>query len=278
MNVDKVVITTFPGYFFSTILCLKSVQKFVPGKGIDIIIDDFGINQWSDYVTDCQAYIKHQCPELDINFYQFSQIPTVDNANAGGWFRQQLIKLHLDQLLDTDSWLLVDADVVLKDLPDISSIPTVHRPPEPIGIGNRNYVGRMLNIEHPWLPNESQSDFLCVSGVPIRHLTRDLLINLRDTVEQLHSRNFLELHLDLIAKEQLVAYDPDAKKMVMSEFQLIEFFRNKLYKYPLPLQKGAPAFDHTSIKDWNLPQTHFDSIDVDQEHWKKLLNFAHTYI
>ncbi len=278
MQFDRVVVTTFPGYFFSTARCLESVRKFVPNKGIDILVDDFGLGQWPDYVTDCETYIKCQFSDLDIKFYQFSQIPTIDRARAGGWFRQQLIKLHLDQLLDTDRWLLIDADVVLKDFPDTTTVPSLPHPPDPIGIGNRHYVAHMLATEISWLTEESQSDFLCVSGIPIRYLTRDLLCSLRHCVETIHGMNFLELHLDLISQQQLVAYDADAVKMVFSEFQLIEFFRNRYYWQPLPIRRGTSDFEHTSIKDWNWTQEHFDDVCVSGQYWKKLLNFSHTYI
>jgi hypothetical protein len=215
---------------------------------------------------------------LEIKFYQFSQISTVDQARASGWFRQQLIKLHLDQILDTDHWLLIDADVVLQDCPDIGTVPTLPHPPDPIGHGNRHYVKHMLRTDLPWLSIETETEFVCASGIPIRYLSRDLLTRLRSTVEQVHNKNFLELHLDLIAKQSIVAYDPDAAKMVMSEFQLIEYFRNRCYWQPLPLRHGAPDFYHTSIKDWNLGRNHFANIAVPDQYWKKLLEFSDSYI
>jgi hypothetical protein len=277
MPIDRVVVTTFPGYFFSTVLCLQSVEKFVSGAVVDIIIDDFGLDQWPDYVSECKKYIQSQCAGLKINFYLFSQIPDIDRARAGGWFRQQLIKLHLDQILDTDHWLLIDADVILKDYPDITTVPTLPHPPDPIGHGNRHYVQYMLNAAQPWLGQESETEFICASGIPIRYLSRELLTSLRSAVEQIHKRNFLELHLDLISQQSIVAYDPNAVKMIMSEFQLIEYFRNQCYWQSLPLRRGAPNFYHTSIKDWNLGIDHFNDIPVPEDTWNKLLNFAQTY-
>jgi hypothetical protein len=277
MSIDRVVVTTFPGYFFSTVLCLQSVEKFVSGIAVDIIIDDFGLDQWPDYVSESKKYIQSQCPNLDINFYMFSQIPNVDQARAGGWFRQQLIKLHLDQILDTDHWLLIDADVILKDYPDTTTVPILPALSGVIEHGNRHYVKYMLNTNQPWLDQESETEFICASGIPIRYLSRDLLTSLRSAVEQVHKRNFLELHLDLISQQSIVAYDPNAAKMIMSEFQLIEYFRNQCYWQPLPLRRGAPDFYHTSIKDWNLDVDHFSDIPVPYDTWKKLLNFAQTH-
>ena len=277
MNIERVVVTTFPGYFFSTALCLQSIQQHVPGIGVDIIIDDFGLAAWPDYVSDCETYIRDQFPDLDLQFYQFSQIPTVDRAGAGGWFRQQLIKLHLDQILDTDRWLLIDADVVLHEPPDISTVPVLPHPPDPIGIGNRLYIKHMLGTGKPWLFGESEHKFVCASGIPIRYITRDLLTSLRNHIESVIDCNTLELHLDLIAKQQLVAYDPDAKTMVMSEFQLIEVYRNQFYSKPVPLRQGTAKFEHTSIKDWRQTPGYFGTVAVPDQYWQKLLQFSDAY-
>lgn len=278
MNIDRVVVTTFPGYFFSTALCIESIKQYVPNVGIDLIIDDFELDQWPDYVQDCKTYIQSQFADVDIQFYQFSQIPTVDRARAGGWFRQQLIKLHLDQIVDTDYWLVIDADVVLKDFPDTNTIPSLPHPPDPISIGNRLYVKHMLDTEITWLTAETETEFLCVSGIPIRYLSRDLLVSLRSRVEQIHNQNFLEMHLDLIAQQQLVAFDPSAATMVMSEFQLIEYYRNRCYWQPLPLRRGTADFDHTSVKDWNFDCDYFKNISTPDQYWKKLMTFARPYI
>ena len=280
MTVDRVVVTTFPGYFFSTILCLESVRRWVPNVGIDIIIDDFGLDSWPTYVTDCQNYIKSHYPE-NINYYLFSEIPSVDQARAGGWFRQQLIKLHLDQLLVTDNWMLIDADVVLKANPNLDMVPVYPHNAEPVNIGNRNYVKHLLAINNPWLDIESPTTFFCTSGIPIRHLSRELLTTLRSTVEEIHNRNFLELHLELIEQQQIVAYDPAAEKMIMSEFQLIEVFRNRMYGQPLPFSADnimIPDFHHNSIKDWNLGQSHFSTLSIPDQYWKNLMDFSRTYI
>jgi hypothetical protein len=278
MQVDRVVVTTFPGYFFSTALCLQSIEKYFPGPSIEIIVDDFDLTLWPNYVNDCKTYITQHFPNLKINFYLFSQLSGVDRARAGGWFRQQLIKLHLDILVPGHSWLLIDADVVLQDTPDPTTIPSVPHPPDAIGLGNRQYVKHMLQTSTPWLREESESDFICVSGIPIRYLTKDLLQSLRRTVEQNHNKTFLDLHLDLIATQDIVAYDASGQTMIMSEFELIEVYRNRFYQHPVPIRTGANRFVHTSIKDWNLGVQHFNSVSVPDHLWKKMLNFSKTYI
>ena len=276
MNLDRVVVTTFPGYFFSTALCLQSINTHVPDIPIDIVIDDFDLDQWPSYVDDCRQYLSNQFPNLLIEFYKFSQIQNVNRARAGGWFRQQLIKLHLDQIVSGNNWLLIDADVVLLDSPDLTTVPVLPQTPGPIDHGNRCYVQHLLDTASPWLGEERE--FLCASGIPIRYISRDLLLKLRQHVESVRGQNFLELHLDSIANEDIVAFDPSGIKPVMSEFQLIEVYRNQYHTCPLPLRCGANNFSHTSIKDWNLSRDHFASVPVPDHLWNKVLDFSSSYI
>jgi hypothetical protein len=270
------VITTFPGYFFSTALCLQSVNTHLPGLPIDIVIDDFDLDCWPSYTDNCQQYLTSQFPDLALTFHKFSALDRVDQARAGGWFRQQLIKLYLDQIVSQDHWLVVDADVVLLDCPDLATIPALPQSPGPIDHGNRHYVQYLLGTAQPWLGHEHE--FLCASGIPIRYISRDLLVNLRQHVETLHQTNFLELHTEAIACQDIVAFDPMGIKPVMSEFQLIEVYRNQYHTHPLPVRSGANNFEHTSVKDWNLPKEHFASVSVPDQFWNQLLSWSGAYI
>lgn len=260
MKIDRVVITTFTGYFFITVLCLRSVKKYLSHLPVDIIIDDFDLTHWPTYVTDCQQYLSAEFSDLDLNFVLFSQLPNVDDARHGGWFRQQLIKLHLDQLVTDNNWISVDADVIFKEYPNLNTIPVTQTSADAIDTGNRLYVKYMLGVEKPFLGNEHEH--LCASGVPFRWLSRDLLTQLRHHVEQIHNKNFLQLQLDLMKSGEIVAFDPDMQKMIMSEFQLIEVFRDQLRNDNLVIKVGTSAFDHDSIKDWHRDRLWFESQDV----------------
>jgi hypothetical protein len=198
----------------------------------------------------------------------FSQLPHVDDAHHGGWFRQQLIKLHLDQLVTDDNWISVDADVIFKEYPNLNTIPVTRTSADAIDTGNRLYVKYMLGVEHPFLGNDS--DHLCASGVPFRWLSRDLLTQLRYHVEQIHNKNFLQLQLDLMQSGEIVAFDPNMQKMIMSEFQLIEVFRDQFRNDNLVIKVGTSAFDHDSIKDWHRDRSWFESqnVLVDNRMWQ----------
>ena len=279
MKIDRVVITTFPGYFFITVLCLRSVKKYLSHLPIDIIIDDFDLTHWLTYVSDCQQYLSTEFPDLNLNFKLFSQLSNVDDAKRGGWFRQQLIKLHLDQLVEGDNWLLVDADVIFIDPPKVNTVPVIKNlEATPVDIGNRYYVQHMLNIKQSYLGLENE--YWCASVVPFRFITRDLLIKLRQHVEQIHNKNFLQLQIDLMKTQDIVAYDPAGKSMIMSEFQLIEVFRNRCYESPLPIVVGASQFDHDSIKDWHRVRNWFESreIIVTDQMWQRSQQFGQHHV
>jgi hypothetical protein len=210
-----------------------------------------------------------QFPDLDINFVLFSQLPHVDDARHGGWFRQQLIKLHLDQLVSDNHWLSVDADVVFKEYPATDIIPVTRTSADAIDTGNRKYVKYMLSVERPYLGHSDEH--LCASGVPFRYLTRDLLTQLRQHVEQTHNKNFLQLHIDLMKSGEIVAYDPDMQRMIMSEFQLIEVYRDQFCNNDnFTIKVGTSAFDHDSVKDWHRDRAWFESqgVAVTDSHWQ----------
>jgi hypothetical protein len=279
VNFERIVLTTFAGYFYSQIRCLRSIQQYAAGFPIDIIVDDFDIQHWPTYVEDCQQYIKFNFPEADITFYRFSDFLGMERVKTGGWFRQQLVKLYLDKFVSGDSWLLVDADVEFVEpiRLDILSA-TVTTNPDPINLGNRLYVGFMLDTSTPWVVNEHE--YWCMSSVPFRYLQRNLLANLRQHVETLHNKSLFDLHLELFEQDKLVAFDPAGKTMIMSEFQLIEVYRNQYYHNPLPIGRCvASHFNHSSIKDWKQTRNdHEQHAVVIDEHWDRLQNFGKYHV
>lgn len=280
MNIDRVVVTTFPGYYFTQILCLRSIQQYAAGIPVDIIIDDFGLKHWPTYVNDCQQYITECFPEVNTTFHLFSKFAGMEKVKTGGWFRQQLVKLYLDQFVQGNRWLLVDADVVFTEpigLDNISA--TVRTDPGPIDIGNRLYVQTMLDCDQPWVVNEHEH--WCLSGVPFRLLTRDLLEQLRGRIESTHNKLVFDLHLELFEQDKLVAYDPGGQTMIMSEFQLIEVFRHRYYKEPLPIgETTASGFDHTSLKDWRFERSWFEQqgVPISNQHWESSQLFGQHHV
>lgn len=266
---DRIVITTFAGYFFTQILCLRSIQQHAAGIPIDIIIDDFDIQHWPSYVEDCEAYIKSNFATADITFKKFSAFAGMDQVRTGGWFRQQLVKLYLDHWVDGHSWLVVDADVEFTEPPAVNSIGAVIRhEPTSIDFGNRMYVEYMLACDQPWVHTPDQ--YWCLSSVPFRLIHRDLLLQLRARVQDTHQQSLFDLHQSLFTQNRLVAYDPNNRTMIMSEFQLIELFRHRYYHTPLPIfPHSASKFKHSSLKDWQFERQWFEQqgVPVSDQHW-----------
>ena len=284
MNIDRIVLTTFPGYFFTQVLSLRSIQQYAAGFPIDIIIDDFRLTHWPTYVNDCQQYLNHCFPGNNFNYYLYSDLPGIEKVKTGGWFRQQLVKMYLDQLIPGSRWLLVDADVVFLEEPKIDVVIAVIREGGPIDLGNRLYVQHMLNTNQPWVVNETE--FLCLSSVPFRLIERDLIVELRKHAENLHG-DFLQHHLDLFDAQQLVAFDPDGKTMIMSEFQLIEIFRHRYYRNPLPIGRLSPdglhlasKFNHSSQKDWRFERSWFaeQGVDTPDQYWNSSQTFGAHHV
>lgn len=278
MNIDRIVLTTFPGYFFTQVLSLRSIQQYAAGFPIDIIIDDFNLTHWPTYVDDCKQYLAHCFPDNKFNYYCYSQLPGIEKVKTGGWFRQQLVKMYLDKLIPGNKWLLVDADVMFLEQPKVDAVSAVIREGGPIDLGNRLYVKHMLHTDQPWVDNETE--FWCLSSVPFRLIERDLIVELRKHAEKLHG-DFLQHHLDLFETQQLVAFDPNGKTMVMSEFQLIEVFRHRYYHSPLPIGRHvASKFDHSSQKDWRFDRNWFaeQGVDTPDQYWNRSQTFGKHHV
>ena len=271
--IDRVVVTAFPGYFFMSVLCLQSIHKYFPDTPITIIIDNYDLKLWPDYVSQYQNYIDSEFENLDISYKLYTELPKVDDAHMGGWFRQQLIKLHVDHFVNEDSLLLVDADVILEEYPRLDNIPANPVPFGPISAGFHHYIKYMLGID-PWLGTKEQN--LGSSWAPVRYVTKQLIQSLRSHVEKIHQKNFLDLHLDLMKQQKIVAYDPDCNTMIMSEYEMLEVFRRHLWTHPLPLQRGAGNFYHTSEKDWRRDRGWFESkgVNIADELWEKVQFFG----
>lgn len=276
MNIDRIVLTTFAGYYYTQILCLRSIQQYAAGFPVDIIIDDFDIEHWPSYPEDCQQYILDNFPDLDITFHKFSDFAGMEQVRTGGWFRQQLVKLYLDRFITGNHWLLVDADVEFLEPPNLDIVSAVVKPEiDSIDAGNRMYIQYLLNCDDPWVVNKNEC--WCLSAVPFRLIHRDLLEQLRIQISQVHNDNVFYMHLKMFENNTLVAFDPEFKKMVMSEFQLIEVFRHRYYHTPVPILKtSASRFSHSSQKDWEFDRSYFEqkNICVNDREWQLSQTFG----
>lgn len=293
MNFDCYAITTWPGYCFQTALCIRSIAKHFPNRPIHVIVDtnhNTGhpvATPWPDFDQDIKQYIGSQNIQAEIVWHTVNEVPAIDQCSVG-WWRQQLVKLCLDQYLPGNSWLVIDADIIFDKALTFDCVPVkVDRfwalENDSITVGNRLYVKHLLNSE---VVNLTYQGFpACASAVPFRQLNRKLLTNLRNHVEQIHQQDFVQMHVDMFESQQIVGYDPECRSMVMSEFELIEVYR--LMTDPLPVEPvhfdhtftlecvGDHRFRHSSLSDWALGQEWLQAqhLQISDDLWQKSKQF-----
>lgn len=293
MNFDCYAITTWPGYCFQTALCIRSILKHFPPRPIHIIVDtkhDTGYpiaTPWPDFEQDLKQYIVDQHFDAEIIWHTVGEVAGINQCSVG-WWRQQLVKLCLDQYLPGDSWLVIDADIIFDQPLTFDHVPVkadrlLALEKDSITLGNRRYVQHLLgsNIDHITCDGFPA----CASAVPFRPLDRSLLIDLRDHVEQRHQQNFVQMHVDMFADQRIVAYDSECASMVMSEFELIEVYRHMTDPQPFRAVHwdhtfclectGDYCFRHSSLSDWAIGREWLESqhLQISDELWQKSKQF-----
>ena len=293
MNFDCYAITTWPGYCFQTALCIRSILEHFPLRPIHIIVDTEHhtgypvTTPWPDFESDLKQYIADQHFKADIVWHTVGQVPAINQCPVG-WWRQQLVKLCLDQYLPGDSWLIIDADIIFDQPLTFDQVPVKvdrHRALETdsITLGNRLYVKYLLGTD----VNSITCNNLpaCASAVPFRQLDRKLLIDLRNHVEQIHQQDFVEMHIKMFESQQIVGYDPKCQSMVMSEFELVEVYRHMTN--PLPFRAvhwdhtftiectGDYRFRHSSLSDWAIGREWLQAqhLQISDALWQKSKQF-----
>jgi hypothetical protein len=259
-------------------------MKFYPEtQKITFVLDDIQTAPWPSYVED---HVLAMSSQLAIPFevLRTSQMQNISQCQLG-WWRQQLIKLTLDQLVSGDEWFVVDGDTIFQTRSDIKqSVPVSFRyqPSQNYSILSCNYVKTLLGI--------SQGNLTCrdtavgTNPIPFRWLTKELLAGLRSRVESRFSQEFVALHLAWFRNQTIVSECTSPTKLAMSEWELIECYRRFVLGIKLPFAEvgsGYPLYtDLTSLKQKQhvflhsyLDDTKIDpvwlqqNLDVDQQTW-----------
>jgi hypothetical protein len=238
---------------------------------------------WPDFELDLKQYIAKEHFDAEIVWHTVGQIPAINQCPVG-WWRQQLVKLCLDQYLPGDSWLVIDADIIFDQPLTFDQVPVKvdwYRDLETdsITLGNRLYVKHLLNTDITSITCDDLP--ACASAVPFRQLDRKLLMDLRHHVEQIHQQDFVEMHVDMFKAQQIVGYDPDGQSMVMSEFELIEVYRHMTnpllfravhWDHTFSLEcTGDYRFRHSSLPDWDVGRDWLQAqhLKISDEIWQK---------
>lgn len=236
-----IVILTFPGHFFQTALCLRSVVNLHPdcAETVTVIADDVQCEPWTNYVQDLQQTLGsvHK-----VNIVPVSTLPFIRDCVAG-WWRQQLIKLTLDQILTESEWFVVDGDVIFQSRCDVKDRVPISRRYDATSRWSQmcvNYVRGVLGTDQGIMHDHDQP--VITSPVPFRHLDRDLLQALRDHVESRFHGDFVEMHLKWFQDQTIVADINPPTRWVMSEWELIECFRQMVLGQQLPYHELGSGY------------------------------------
>jgi hypothetical protein len=287
-----VVVLTFPGHFFQTVLSLASIQKcYSPVDRWYIIIDDLAQGPWNTYQQDFENYLKHNVSWLSYELYRTSDIDRLDQCVAG-WWRQQLIKLTLDQIVPGDRWFVVDGDVIFRSRFDVQGRVPISRRHDASSRWSQmcvNYVRGLLGTSQGILYDHDNA--VITSPVPFRSLDKNVLQALRSHVEYRFREDFIDLHLAWFRDQTIVADIDPPTRWVMSEWELIECFRQIVQKEILPYQDigsgyqidvdittlnpAAPVFLHSYLRDTEIGSQWFrdQGISVDTLIWKKSIEW-----
>ena len=155
---------TFPGHFFQTKLSIQSIKQWYDVDRHYVIVDEYEKGPWESYFQDACCYYGD-----GLNFITTASMPHLQNT-LSGWWRQQLVKLTLDDILPEDSWLIVDGDVIFETFcPYQDVVPvSIYRLDynNNINVFTRNYVKNLLGVEKGHIEHDVK--FCLTNPVPNR--------------------------------------------------------------------------------------------------------------
>lgn len=266
------VILTYPGHYLLTALTIQSYLKYHPSTEVIVVADDVSNQAWSTYISDCKQLYKTQVIPV-------STMPEAVEFSGTGWVRQQIIKLHLDQILDLDNWFFTDGDIVFLHSVDPTDIPySVPYFGEQTQKQNE-YVSDLLGIVSVGVTKNGQQ--VCVSNPAFRTMERLILQQLRQHIKLKHNQTITELHQPYLSSNSIG----------VSEWELIENFKQHVLGKELKLVKYAPHdvanvdadlnfFSHQFLTCYSTDQVFGRNwfaergITVSDEIWKILLNIS----
>jgi hypothetical protein len=208
---DCAVVLTYPGHFLLTRLTLFSIKEFFPEiKNIVVLVDDFAAAPL--YVRDCKE--AYQTKVIPLSRYNFLQ-PFAHNS----WHRQQMVKLHLDLIVDNTHIFFADGDIGFTSHIPFSATPHAFIDSSlNSDIRSKSqdlYINELLGVDSLKNWDHLQTNRFCTSVTAFRDINTSNLTTLRQFVENRHALDFIEYHKRII---QNPAY-------TMSEWELLETYR-----------------------------------------------------
>lgn len=256
MTRQAAVILSYPAHLLQSALTIRSIRRFHPE--IDrciVVIDNWSNLAWPDYVNDAREFYTGLGAETicatDLDFLAETWNP---------WVRQQSIKLYLDQLIPTESWLFLDGDCVLLE-PWPVGVRSMHRVPfGQLSEWFNQYVSWMLQVPNWQGLKDSEGRYTTSSAPPVRDMNSGDLEELRKYIFQIHQEEVWQIH-------QRRQTDTE---FVPSEWELIDCFDMEIQKISIQYQNRR----HLVHMGWH-PDSHYDrkfwgDLHVPKHLWRKL--------
>lgn len=298
MTPDAVAIINYPGHFLSSLLTIKRIDELVEWDCpfyffVDDVSDQY--KQWpGNYIDDLKVVLTDSF-DHDFHFILFSEFPFTQTFD--GWFRQQFVKLAVDEFLPGSNWYITDSDVMPMRIISPREVPYFY-PMETVDdeknfqIMTNNYRNYMLGLEDSRLiVNEKE---IYTNVAPFRWLSRELLNGLRKHCENHFMHDFFEHQIHLIDEGELVAgFGEDNTKMIMSEWELIEAYRHLVKQYDFEWVYMPPtdfkSEEHVDKEngfitgyelDFEIGKDFFQNkgLTVNDDQWQKCSSLSRTEI
>lgn len=234
------VVMSYYKHYHITQLAIKKAIAHIPDINKVMVI-------WDDThepVPEIPIYSTIQ--NCDIGAYTWSGLQHIIVKNESGWFNQQLIKLHMDLIVNDKEFIIMDGDLILnqflnpRDIMYATQVPSHHL--------KYNHLDQMLGLYY--------GDF---SSCPIMYVNSVWLKNIR---------NICTINTDIPLIDMLIKHSP-----AVNEWDLI----SKYVLNVLRLPKRIEPFYYARVTPNNLVES-FNDIDnfvlfgddlVDKEFWIK---------
>lgn len=231
MNTPLVVLT-YPGHLLLTGITITSYFKFNSYRPVIVVLDDLSEHAWPGYIEYCKYF--YSTLVNDISFITTSEIPEAKLFGRNKWVRQQIVKLYLNSVIESDLWLFTDGDVEFCCLVPLDKVPfTIVRPDTKTQVAQNRYVSKILKLnqvgiftEHPdmnWSPGTYYHQ-VCVSNPPWRWMNSKILVNLQTYVKDCHGMSLSDFHLT-----------KESQLMLITEWELLANFEQYILQRPLNL-------------------------------------------
>lgn len=266
MTPDAIAVITYPGHCVTTALTIKNLLSLTDWQvPFYLFVDDLGdqYKDWNgDYIQDIKGFYQQEFEVVLFSDFQFGHI-------WDGWLRQQMVKLNLDRFLPGDTWYVTDGDVYLKEVlrPSVTPFNFVPRRNKMIHAQNRSYLKHILQTDNIILEKEQR--YIFTHHAPFRWVKKIELELLRQTVSRMHHNDFNLIHLHLMREERIIGFGPDEDSLSMTEWDLLEVFKQKVLHIDLDLEYWPLRTDadiENQAKFWTFFGT---DKDIDPQWFEK---------